>query len=796
MTKEASIVDYAKELLQAINTYNDSDIRSKDNLRDLVCIISENEKLKVDPFISKLLYIASQKMRVFGYNFQNGFLEDPDVMVRPMEVLKNEAIKQNYRSKVWPKNLLDKTQKEIVELYQSLSIKRMLVSAPTSYGKTFLMREILYLNKDRYNNIVLVFPTIALLRENASEITRFVKEKELDYRVIKSVDGSIDPDQRNIFVFTPERTITLLTLFPHLKLDFFFYDEVYKIDEDYCYDETAGMEEINAKKKTTLNIFDDTRAKTFRIALYLLSKAVSDYYLAGPNLNRDSFGSGMKTYLETNNVQVHEVSFEPTIRIKVKAFKDNIIEESPFLPESQKKQVLRQKKNDKLADIVNYIDARRYGKTLLYCTTPAKANEYASKLAQVKASKVINNERFNSFLEHIKRTYDINGSAKEWSLIKILEKGFAVHHGKLPKYMQTEILEQFNYGDFDILFCTTTIVEGVNTKAKNMVILNSTKGRETLTPFDIKNIKGRAGRYYHNFVGRIFYADEKLLEIERSDIGKLNFATYDTPELDGVDLDNADLLDLTSNNASSKKARMEQQCNFLLPQSVYEKNRLIAYEHQEKLLQLFMTKPGEFNKFRLLINNRDLTNNFLKYNYLGKVLDSFEQAGLIDEFTKKRYAAVGRNYYEKGFNGILEYEIKNARDRTKRKTTIDRAYANAFKTLRDIIEHKIPKAISLFECLFLYAAEQRGFHDSEFNLSKVVRFYETGVRSAFGEELAEFGFPIETIRKIEKRFPHFRNLNLNQSKLLYLREKEDIHTLLDNYEKHLIEKAVESVLRN
>lgn len=338
MTKEASIVDYAKELLQAINTYNDSDIRSKDNLRDLVCIISENEKLKVDPFISKLLYIASQKMRVFGYNFQNGFIEDPDVMVRPMEVLKNEAIKQNYRSKVWPKNLLDKTQKEIVELYQSLSIKRMLVSAPTSYGKTFLMREILYLNKDRYNNILLVFPTIALLRENASEITRFVREKELDYRVIKSVDGSIDPDQRNIFVFTPERTITLLTLFPHLKLDFFFYDEVYKIDEDYCYDETAGMEEINAKKKTTLNIFDDTRAKTFRIALYLLSKAVSDYYLAGPNLNRDSFGSGMKTYLETNNVQVHEVSFEPTIRIKVKAFKDNIIEESPFLPESQEKQ--------------------------------------------------------------------------------------------------------------------------------------------------------------------------------------------------------------------------------------------------------------------------------------------------------------------------------------------------------------------------------------------------------------------------------------------------------------------------
>ena len=444
-------MDYAKELLQAINSYNDNDIKSKEHLRDLVCIISENNEVKSEPFISKLLYIASQKMRVFGYNVQNGFSKDPDEMVRPMEALKNEAIKQNYSSKVWENNILDKTQKEIIDFFQSLEYKRMLVSAPTSYGKTFLMREILYLNRERYKNILLVFPTIALLRENASEMTRFVKDKGLDYHVIKSVDNEIDFENPNIFVFTPERTIQLLSVYPHLKLDFFFYDEVYKIDEDYCNYEEDEIENVDIKKKLKQNVFDDARAKTFRIALYLLSKIVPDYYLAGPNLKQDNFGFGMKRYLKSNNIQVREVSFEPTIRITVKAYKNKIIEECPLLPESTKSIALCPKKNDKISDILKYISTQEYGKTMLYCTTPAKANEYASKLAKANIGRNISDEGFKSFLNHIKRAYDINGSVKEWSLVSILEKGFAVHHGKLPKYIQTEILEQFNHGGCDVV---------------------------------------------------------------------------------------------------------------------------------------------------------------------------------------------------------------------------------------------------------------------------------------------------------------------------------------------------------
>lgn len=64
---------------------------------------------------------------------------------------------------------------------------------------------------------------------------------------------------------------------------------------------------------------------------------------------------------------------------------------------------------------------------------------------------------FKTFLAHIQKEYDIDHSFNEWSLIKVLQNGFGMHHGKLPKYIQQEILEQFNKGTFDILFCTSTI---------------------------------------------------------------------------------------------------------------------------------------------------------------------------------------------------------------------------------------------------------------------------------------------------------------------------------------------------
>ena len=791
------MLDYVNLLLDAINKYNEDDVDSKNRLRDLVCIISENDSVKSDPLIKELLYTASHKMRIFGYNVQNGFYKQENINekhISELQALYNQSIVNMYRSKVRNNNILDKSQKSIIDFYQSLDIKRMLISAPTSYGKTFIMREILYLNQEKYKNILLVFPTVALLRENALNMEELNQDKKMGYNVIKSIDREIDCQDRNIFVLTPERAMQLLAQYPNIEIDFFFYDEMYKIDEDYCNDETDDNDE-KKNSYTEGTFLDEARAKTFRICLYLLSKRVKDYYLAGPNLKREKFGKGMQRYIAENNIQVKEIEFEPTKRIMVKAYNKVIDEDYTNLPYLEKPGIVKihSKVNDRICDVVNYIEQKGYGATILYCTTPAKANEYATKLAENHQGNVVKNERFSEFIEHLKRNYNIDGSINEWSFVNVLEMGFGMHHGKMPKYIQKEILDLFNEGIFNLLFCTSTIVEGVNTNAKNMVVLNHSKGTKELTVFDFKNIIGRAGRYYHNFVGRYFLVDKELEKFEHTEDLTLNFVTYDDQELDPVDIDNSEYMDLSDINKNLKHKREEQFKEYLLTNDIYEKNRLIKREYQEILLRFLLNNNILYNKFYRYLSYPDILMQFTTYHAMNTVLDIFEKSGLLDATIVRRYKAVSNTYCNEGFHGLLRYEIDNARgDKVKHKR-IDKAYMDAFKTQKDIIEHKIPKILALFETIFSYASLLRRKTLDNFSLSKVSRFYETGVKSYIGEQLIEFGFPVDAIKRIEDNNLRLLSMDASASQKYILEHLEDIKQLLDSYERGLLDKALKSI---
>ena len=790
--------DYAKLLLTAINQYDANNAASIDRLRDLVCWISDHDELKQDAATAELLYIASQKMRVFGYNTLNGFTSDPSSNASIMDDIGSEAIQNLYQSNCNKNVTLDKTQKEVVDFYQSLSPRRMLVSAPTSYGKTFLMREIVFLNRDRYHNILLVFPTVALLLENAGVMSSFVKQFDLDYRIIKTVDDACADDGNKIFVFTPERALQLLASFPDLRIDFFFFDEIYKIDEDYCNDELDEKVSDNdtLRAQQDESFLNEDRGKTFRIALYLLSKRVDEYYLAGPNLSQERFGLGMKRFLELNHIAVKEILFEPTLRITVNAYTSKIEEKLPLaLPQPETKALAKigQAVNDKVKDVVSYIGSQEYGQTLLYCTTPAKAIEYSNKLSQaVGDTQAFRNypDDFKTFIEHIRKEYDVDNSVDEWSLIQVLKNGFGMHHGKLPKYIQREILEQFNKGTFDTLFCTSTIVEGVNTDAKNMIILNTSKGRKKLSAFDIKNIKGRAGRYHHCFIGRVFYMSKELQEIEDSDSLSLNFVTYSDIALGVIDLDNAEISDLTTKNMAAKAERENRTREYLLPTEVFAKNRTVSKENQEKLLQTLMRR-SVFDQFWWMIRKTVTVESF--YNNFGmlKILDTFSQAGLIDVSTKKLFLGVSLSYCNNGFKGLLEFEIKKVRE--GRGKSIDVAYSSAFKSMRGILEHSIPKIISLFESIFKYVADKNGEDTSLFSLSHVRRFYETGVKTVLGEALIEYGFPTDAVRRIEESHKKLFDCTLDEAKQYCRDNYNAIRALLDSYENQLFIKAMRSV---
>lgn len=238
-------MDYLYKLIELINSYDGSPEIER-QMRDLICFLSENEAYRTDDLYRTVIFEAAEKLRVFGYIKGENPITIDDFDANGLYSIKQQAIQSYYSSKVFPNNILDRKQKEIVDRFMHLERKRLLVSAPTSFGKTFILREILFLNQNRYRNILLVFPTIALLNENTDSMKDLIRALGSEYKIVNNVYSSIDENEKHIFILTPERVLKLLSDQQNLKIDFFFFDEVYKIDEDF-----AAMK-IRKKKQKSL----------------------------------------------------------------------------------------------------------------------------------------------------------------------------------------------------------------------------------------------------------------------------------------------------------------------------------------------------------------------------------------------------------------------------------------------------------------------------------------------------------------------------------------------------------------
>ena len=292
---------------------------------------------------------------------------------------------------------------------------------------------------------------------------------------------------------------------------------------------------------------------------------------------------------------------------------------------------------------------------------------------------------------------------------------------------------------------------------------------------------------YHCFIGRVFYMTKELQEIEDSDSMTLNFVTYSDNELSVIDLDNAEIEDLTSINAQRKTERETVTQQFVLPQEVFFKNRTVSKENQEKLLHLLMT-DSEFSKYSPLLTHTVDVEGFLHYRWINKILNTFYNASLIDEITCKKFSAIANNYYEGGFKALLGYEVgKYRRGHYK---SMDRAYSEAFKSLKDVLEHKIPKILSLFESIVVFVAKQEGIGVETFSLSRVRRYYETGVKSLLGEALIEYGFPTDAIRRIEENHKKIKSMTVSEAKEYCRLHFREVQLLLDTYERGLFIKAM------
>ena len=325
--------------------------------------------------------------------------------------------------------------------------KDLAISAPTSFGKSFVIDAFIAIKKP--TNVVIIVPTIAFTDETRR---RLYKKFAREYKNITTSDVPLGA--KNIFIFPQERVFGYVSLLP--EIDILIVDEFYKASPKFEKERSPAL---------------------LRAILALTPKAKQRYFLA-PNIDdipKNIFSSG---------TEFHKIDFN-TVVLELHGYHEEI-----------KKTPAR--KNEILLDILN----NNKGKTLIYAGTFIEI-ENVSNLLISKSAEVPDNTRCNQFADWICKNYCDN-----WSLPTLLRRGIGIHNGRLHRSLGQLQVHLFEEKDgIQRLISTSSIIEGVNTSTENVVVWRNKNGKSKLNNFCFKNLIGRSGRMFKYFIGNAFILD-------------------------------------------------------------------------------------------------------------------------------------------------------------------------------------------------------------------------------------------------------------------------------------------------
>lgn len=123
----------------------------------------------------------------------------------------------------------------------------------------------------------------------------------------------------------------------------------------------------------------------------------------------------------------------------------------------------------------------------------------------------VNSELLDNFSNWLIKNYSDN-----WILTQLVKKGIGIHNGRLHRSLSQIEVKLFEEEiGLNNMISTSSIIEGVNTSAKNVILWSnkSGAGNANLKNFTYKNIKGRGGRMFKHFIGQIYELVEPPKEI-------------------------------------------------------------------------------------------------------------------------------------------------------------------------------------------------------------------------------------------------------------------------------------------
>ncbi|WP_282148380.1 DEAD/DEAH box helicase [Algibacter lectus] len=531
---------------------------------------------------------------------------------------------------------------QTIHFEQSSILKHLLngdniaLSAPTSFGKSFIIDA--FIANKKPNNVVIIVPTISLTDETRKRIN---KKFGNEYKIITT--PNIKLSDKNIFIFPQERAINYSNIIE--EIDLLIIDEFYKISK----------------------VNDKERAVKLQEALIKLDRKSKQKYFLAPNIKSikdNPFTDGM--------IPIVKLDFNTVVLEHHKVYKEIKNDE-----ELKKKFILKTCKNDK-----NLIYAA------LYKEIHKLQQLFISEFEDIKSEKII------EFSNWLKVNY-----APDWDLANLILKGVGIHNGRLHRSItqyQVLLFDEENSG-LNSLISTSSLIEGVNTSAKNVIIwsIKSGQGNNNLTSLSYKNIKGRAGRMFKHFVGNVYELVEPKLknmddiqlsiEIDNSLIGGItneNFLSQISSEKQTIANDQIDKIESILGIGVYRKLREENLLNSNNEDLIYK----ICVELKENY--------SDWNRLKLL-NSDDpekwwgvlgklcfLNPNSLRWNNNGNN-DQFNQA-------KKFIQVISKNWITSLPNLMLE--LKSEKLSIEDFFTLEKkichnfsGYLNDFNILNEII---------------------------------------------------------------------------------------------------------------
>ena len=332
-----------------------------------------------------------------------------------------------------------------------VSGRSVAVSAPTSFGKSFVIDAFIAVTNPA--NVVILVPTIALADETRRRLQRKFGES---YKIITAPDQSLE--EKNILIFPQERAIGYVNALE--SIDILVVDEFYKASKS----------------------FDKERSPALIRAIVDLGEIAKQRYFLAPNiseLDENPFTKGMEFF----RMDFHTVYLEKSELYK-QIGKDE------------------QKKSQILLDVL----FETSGKTLIYAGTYTNIKRVSNLL--IDAFEPVDRNLLQQFQEWLAHNYDPN-----WELTRLVSRGVGFHNGQLHRSLSQIQIRLFEEEQgLNYLISTSSIIEGVNTSAENIVVWSNKNGRAKIDDFTYKNIIGRGGRMFRHFVGKIFILEEPPAE--------------------------------------------------------------------------------------------------------------------------------------------------------------------------------------------------------------------------------------------------------------------------------------------